>query len=58
MYYICYKGFLQTIYRKFNSYNRAVQWLRQIGKPELISQINKQITFTDWKLTENQRNIK
>ena len=55
MYYICYKGFLQTIYRQFKTYDRAVQWLRQIGKPELIPHINRQISFTNWKLTENQR---
>ena len=31
-YVVTYKGFLQEVKRKFDTYDRALQWLRQCGK--------------------------
>lgn len=41
MYQITYKGFLGIYTRVFDTKKGCVQWLRQIGKPELISRIKK-----------------
>jgi len=31
-YIVEYKGFLQNIKREFESYEKALQWARQVGK--------------------------
>ena len=36
---IRYNGFLQEVHRTFPTYQRAVQWLRQIGRKDLIRNI-------------------
>ena len=41
MFKIEYKGFLQEIKREFGTREKAEQWLRQIGKPELIKDIEE-----------------
>ena len=38
-YEIRYHGVLQEIHRVFPTYERAIQWLRQIGRKDLIRQI-------------------
>ena len=39
--FIYYNGFLQAVYREFPSYTRCKQWLRQIGRSDLIPNINR-----------------
>ncbi len=49
MYSITYRGFLQTVHREFNTYEEATQWLRQIGRPELICDIVKRRFLVYWE---------
>ena len=38
---ITYNGFLQTVTRSFPSRERGEQWLRQIGRKDLIPQLKQ-----------------
>jgi len=41
MYIIKYRGFLQTVTRVFKTRERAEQWLKQIGRSDLINKIER-----------------
>jgi hypothetical protein len=41
-YTVRYRGFLSDVTRSFDTHARAVEWCRQVGRPELIDTITSE----------------